>query len=206
MKNILSAMRGWVVVGVILASSGAWGQEVCTIPGSDGNCKVSPFIGWEMRGDKYANSCKKFVKSEYQGTCTNGYLDGIALIKTKDIEGSITHYLSKFELGIPTKSILQYYSGSILVRPDLNNFSIRPSCVYFGQLTGRYKGEDYRKSSKDCLLANELLGEEFLSDETLKAINKGTFKLTETQQRSKSSNTSTQGDDPKVFGRGARGG
>lgn len=206
MKTILSTVRGWVVVGVVLGSGVAWGQEVCTIPGSDGNCKVSAFIGWEMRGDKYANSCKKLVKSEYQGTCTNGYLDGIALIKTKDTEGLITHYLSKFEQGIPTKSILQYYTNSILVRRDLNEFSIRPHCVFLGPLTGRYKGFDYRKTSKDCILASEHLGEEFLSDETLKAINKGTFKLTETQQRSKSSNTSTQGDDPKVFGRGARGG
>jgi hypothetical protein len=201
MKNILSTVRGWVVVGVVLGSGVAWAfyPEVCTIPGTDGNCKVNAFINGENSVDKDAKTCNKLLKSEYQGTCVNGSMQGIALIKRAH-QGGVTHYLGKFEQGVSAELIIDYDNSLIGVRDNRAS----SGCVYFGGRFANVEPWDARATSEKCIAAKNLLGNEFMTDETFKAIQNGTYRLL--NQVSKPSNTSSQRDDPKVFGRSARGG
>ena len=81
MKNLLSTVRGWVVVGVILGSGGAWGQSNAAVFKSfntDKGCE----LGMEVRGSANRNYT-------WSGECRDGKVwgSGVLTYETYDSYG-----------------------------------------------------------------------------------------------------------------------
>ena len=54
-------------------------QEMCTIQGEQGACKIEAFLGSESKNDRDGFTCTKLNGVKYKGACYEGDLDGMIL-------------------------------------------------------------------------------------------------------------------------------
>ena len=167
-------------------------QEMCTIPGSTGACQAQlNAVALMNRG------CVAWVNATYQGSCLNGKLEGVALLRQPHSDGkNVSQYVANFRSGTPLDTIVGFYSEAIVVnkvlRPD--QFAL---CVGFDESANRI--DDLRGKNRMCNNAATLFGTEILSDATYQAIRSGRFNIS-----SIVTNAPVAVDDSKTTGRGAR--
>jgi len=94
-------------------------QLMCTIQGKNGPCKVNAFIGTESDSDFRANTCSKLTQEKvtYNGSCKDGFLDGIAVLnRPKNLSlkrDSAISVIVKSNLGIVEFPFAESFSGMI---------------------------------------------------------------------------------------------
>lgn len=210
MKTIFTTVRGWVLVGVVLGSGGAWGHQHEVDVTSSNGCKfkIIPPYAKVIRGTP-----------KWKGDCVNGYQEGagVQLMYFSDyllFEHGI--WTQGRQIGIVislTKNSKPNYALTNYRQPGIQGL---PNSIDFLKMNLQQ-----RKESIDKMLARSGGTQGLNGDEILQIINEltamkngGTPELAfekyaaSTGVRSYNSiSQSTNGqDDPKVFGRSARGG
>ena len=169
-------------------------QEMCLISGPAGTCQAQAnAVALSNKG------CAVWANSSYQGSCQNGKLEGVGLLRLPHNDGkNASYYLATFRSGIPEDPVVSYHKETILVNyvRGNNQFS---TCVWFDE--SGTKTDDIRGKNRMCNSATSIFGSEVLSDATYQAIRSGRFNIT-----SVVTNVPAAVDDPKTVGRGARGG
>jgi hypothetical protein len=169
-------------------------QEMCMISGPTGACQAQAnAVALSNKG------CAVWANSSYQGSCQNGKLEGVGLLRLPHNDGkNASYYLATFRSGIPEDPVVSYHKETILVNyvRGNNQFS---TCVWFDE--SGTKTDDIRGKNRMCNSATSIFGSEILSDATYQAIRSGRFNIT-----SVVTNVPAAVDDPKTVGRGARAG
>jgi hypothetical protein len=207
-RLIRSALPVVVLLGVLGA---AWGQEMCKVQGSDGLCAfpTKSFSSYAARRE----TCKVFQGSTYIGTCINGVLDGVALVKRPDRDGSgnFSTILYVFKTGVVDWPAISYGKNNlnVLFENDPRGYINGDFCV----------SADYaasvRKTKNICIEAASKFTDDVMGKDIYAKVKSGEIRTASElpQLRTASSayapaatEPNTTRDDPKVFGRSARGG
>lgn len=190
--------------------SGTSAQELCTVTGEQGPCAVTPFIGGGWKNDKDAHTCNKLKNTRYQGSCTNGQIQGLAILKIPLDPGDNkphgkppVYLLANFKNGSPDAFWIQYVYWGISY--SLSNGD-RAGCVSWDQGWDRRKDNERR----GCILAPQVFGSEILEKSTWKAIRSEEFQISSISFNSQGLTSTTPAvnflpannpaDDPKATG------
>ena len=186
----------------LLTTGGVWAQEMCRIDGVNGVCAIAPFLRGEtcgsLSGARY-----------YYGQCKGGRLSGlIALTLPPDAavgDRVSSHVLLKVVAGVPETDALQYLDWGIATLDIVNGrYAGSGGCVNWNNTSW-----DYRRSREACLRAAKVFGSESLEPPFWREMRGKTLDLKVLSARVDNQRDSSQvnvQDDPKVFGRSARGG
>jgi hypothetical protein len=189
---MLAGALALIGLGMGLCSVGV-AQEMCSIQGSTGACQAQ--LSAVALTD---HGCVAWVNASYQGSCLNGKLEGVALLRRPNGDGkNESQFIANFRSGIPIDTIVRFHREVILVNKVLQRDQFA-TCVWFDE-SGN-KTDDKRGKNRMCNYAATLFGTEILSDATYQAIRSGRFNIS-----SIVTNAPVAVDDPKTTGRGARG-
>lgn len=223
MKTILSTVRGWVLVGVVLGSGGAWGQETgeTTLTAKNG-CKLIHTIPSHLLSRFKAIQLRNVAPAS---KCNNGYFEGTILY------GYETTFI---QTGTSNFNKVPQVQASIMQGGRSNGIYLRFTTSRRANLGGGQTFWSFEKdhSSYSLQKSIDLIQEDgsksnhlayatnvnFLS-EILKIWDADPDKFIQEYTNDASGSTIAytfkatappvqppRGDDPKVFGRSARGG
>lgn len=179
-----------IVYGLALMCVGlAWGQEMCSIQGSDGTCSVSL--------DAYHTSnkdCSKFNDIKYVGVCRDGKLQGVAVLRVSRVvkgENFTWQQLSNFEMGAVEGLSVTYGVNSI----GYEDYATQNAgvCMYGNEV-------DLRRKKPACMEAASTFSGEVMSKPFWERVTKNLIKPNQLPQ------LAAGADDSKTVGRGVRGG
>jgi hypothetical protein len=145
----------------------------CWITGTGGPCAVEAFVGAESGQDGLGYTCAKLNKATYRGNCTDGRLEGLAVV-IADGTGKISKevFLSYFSRGRMAYPALTSYVSESSKRLNLGVQEIRRSygCVYFGDW-------DRINERDGCRRMKEIYGDDVFSEANARALRDGAFDL-----------------------------
>lgn len=171
MKTILSTVRGWVVVGVILGSGGAFAQ-MTDITDTNG-CKIK-LHAYQVQNIK--NDISRgfgITLHRWDGDCKNGYASGVGVL-----------------VGFLTDR--RFHSVE------------RGNRVNGALLNGAHVGSDYLTYGHDGQFRR---GGQVVKTDKIPAWAQASLAVPLSSESTRQSSApQNQADDPKVFGRSARGG
>ena len=171
MKTILSAVRGWVVVGVVLGSGVAFAQMVEVIDTNGCKLKLHPHQAEYLKNNITRGS--GLASHRWDGNCKNGYASG---------SGVLVGFFTNGEFA------------------SVN----RGTRVSGAWINGSQVGDDHLHYGHDGQLRR---GGQVLAGDKIPAWAQASLAVPLSSQTARQSpSNQSQADDPKVFGRGARGG
>ena len=144
---------------------------LCSIRGSDGPCQVEAFVGREGVNDLSGNTCRKLDRATYIGRCSNGKLDGMALVNANgSTKSTPTTFLSYFSAGRIAYPALQAFSdaGTLTLAIDEENQIY--GCVVFHRW-------DQSKTRDACPRFRSIYGDELFSESSARAMLNGSIDL-----------------------------
>lgn len=172
MKTILSTVRAWVVVGVILGSGGAWGQELVEVIDTNG-CKLKLYPHQAQYLNNNIARGSGLASHRWDGDCKNGYASGL---------GVLVGFLTNGELYSVAR-------GNRANGAWLNGAQVGSDYLHYGHSDGQL-----RRSGQ------------VLAGDKIPAWAQASLAVPLSSRPTRQSPASqNQADDPKVFGRSARG-
>lgn len=192
-----------VLIGLGLGLGGpSTAQEMCTIQGEQGPCKIEAFLDGEHKDDQEGHTCAKLNGIKYKGTCREGRVDGLVLLHRPADRRFDRRDGDQFLVMVKAEQIQYPVATFNHQTVGVNYKDGSRGCVNFVQ------GWDALADNL-CIRLTNAFGTQIIKRETWRAIRTGNFDLRSAGWNPAAGENhltagTSRGDDPKTTGRGAR--
>ena len=135
--------------------------DMCVIQGNRGPCKVEAFEGAETTTDTNGYTCNKFTGAKYIGTCSNGFLNNVAVIYRRTEDSHTPHIIiAAFEAGRVVEPFAFHY---MMGKGSWSGYAKKGSshsCTVFGPPG---QASDISSTDKGCMELRKMFGSDVLS-------------------------------------------